>query len=619
MEALPALTTEMAIVMAIVVATVVLIATEALRIDIVALLILTTLGLLLYLPGLEQLFEPQLLFSGLSSNAVVSIIAVMILGAGLDKTGVMDQVAQAILRYGGQVESKIVALISSSVALVSSFVQNVGAASLFVPVVARISARTRVSMSHLLMPMGFLAILGGTVTMVGSSPLIMLNDLLDSSNRSLPVDDRIAHFELFSVAPIGLALVGAGLIYFIAFGARLLPAGGGERVPLRGRGTVRYMRHLHGINAAVRELEVPVDSPLLGQDVRSIQRAYEAKIVASHYGGKSMVSPPMDAPLVAPATIAVIAEPEALKRFIAAGKLILRPKLKDFRYMLARAVAGIAEVVIPPESNLVGKTVRELRLRETYGLSLLSIYRGAEAITSNLQEIPFQAGDTLICHTRWEDLARLEQDRDFVVLTANYPRTERSPYKVALAIAFLCVSLGMILFTEIALPIALMTGAVGMITFGLLTMDEAYRSVSWQTVFLLAGLLPLSEAVESSGLANFLALHFLNTFGALPTWGLQTMLAVLAAIFTLIMSNIGATVILVPIAINLAYATGADPGMFAMTVAISTSNSFILPTNQVNALIMGPGNYRVSDFVKVGSIMSAIYLVVSLLMLNAVF
>lgn len=619
MDALPALTTEMAVVLVIVVLAVLLFATEALRVDVVALLVMTLLGLLIYLPGLEGLLDPDLLFAGLSSNAVVSIIAVMILGAGLDKTGVMEQVARAILRYGGRTESKVVALTAGTAALISSFMQNVGAAALFVPVVARISAQTKLPMSRLVMPMGFAAILGGTISMVGSSPLIMLNDLLDSSNRSLAPEQRLPHFELFAVAPIGLALVAAGLVYFVLFGRYVLPSVVTERRKLRGFGTARYMRYLHGINAAVREVEVPVDCPLIGRDIRSLQHEYEAKIVASQHRGRAMVSPPMEAVIAAPATLAVIAEPDALRRFIAAGQLILRPKLKDFRFLLARAVAGIAELVIPPESNLIGKTVTELRLRATYGLSLLSIYRGGKAITNALQEVPFAAGDTLICHTRWEDLARLEKNRDFVVVTADYPREERSPYKLVLAIAFLLVSLGMILFTAIPLPVALLTGAVGMIIFGLLTIDEAYRAVSWNTIFLLAGLLPLGAAVENSGLANWTVQHFLGHFGALPAIVLQALIAVLAMALTLIMSNVGATALLVPFAISLAIATGADPAMFALTVAISTSNSFILPTHQVNALIMGPGGYRVADFLRAGSLMSAIFLVVSLLMLNLLF
>jgi di/tricarboxylate transporter len=150
-------------------------------------------------------------------------------------------------------------------------------------------------------------------------------------------------------------------------------------------------------------------------------------------------------------------------------------------------------------------------------------------------------------------------------------------------------------------------------------MDEAYGAVSWTTVFLLAGLLPLGQAVQTSGLANYIALHILNDFGAVAPWLLQIILAVLATVFTLIISNVGATVLLVPVAINLAVATGADPAMFALIVAISTSNSFILPTHQVNALILGPGGYCVADFLKAGSIMTVIFLVVSLAMLNIVF
>jgi di/tricarboxylate transporter len=619
MEALPVLTTEMAIVLAIVVLTVILFATEILRMDVVALSVMTLLGLLIYLPGLDLELTPDVLFAGLSSNAVVSIIAVMIIGAGLDKTGVMDQIARAILRYGGRTEPRIVTLVSGAAALVSSFMQNVGVAALFVPVVARVSARTKLPMARLIMPMGFCAILGGTITMVGSSPLIMLNDLIDNSNRSLPSEGQLSHFELFSVAPIGIALALAGLVYFVVFGRYVLPAGKAVRGKVRGFGTVRYLRHVHGMNAAVRELEVPADSPLAGQDLARLQHRYEAKIVALHFAGDSEVSPPIEDPLPAPATIAVIAEPDSLKRFMEAGHLSLRPKLKDFRYLLARAVAGIAEVVIPPEADVIGKTVRDLRLREKTGLSLLSIYRGNRAITDALQDVPFQAGDTLICHTRWEDLARLEKDRNFVVVTADYPREERSPYKVALAIAFLAVSLGMILFTSIPVPVALLTGAIGMITFGLLTMDEAYRAISWSTVFLLAGLLPLGRAVETSGLASYFAMQLQSDLGSLPSWVLQATLAVITTLFTLIVSNVGATVLLVPIAINIAVATGANPAMFALTVAISASNSFILPTNQVNALLIGPGGYHVRDFLKAGSIMTVVFLGVSLVVLNMLF
>ncbi len=618
MDALPTLTTEMVIVMAIVVFAVFVFVTELLRVDVAALLIMTLLGLLIFVPGLQELLTPDVLFSGFSSNAVVSIIAVMILGGGLDKTGVMERVAWAILRYGGKTEKQIVSLIAGSVAVVSSFMQNVGAAALYLPVVARISSRTRIPMARLVMPMGFCAILGGTMTLVASSPLIMLNDLIDNSNRSLDADQAIQHFTLFSVTPVGVALVVAGLLFFLLFGKFVLPIGTTESMA-RSTGTARYMRRLHGVDAAVREVEVPVDSVLVGMNIVDAQLKYDVRIVASRYAGKVLVSPPVEAPIAAPATLAIIAQSDKLKEFVAAAGLNLRPKLIEFRHLLARSIAGIAEVLVPPDSQLIGHTAKDLHFRMTYGLSLISIVRAGKAITNKIAAVPIEPGDMLVCHTRWEYLTRLEKDRDFVIVTTDYPREQREPYKLALALGFFAVSIGMIVFTNVILPVALMTGAVGMISFGVLTMDEAYKAVSWKTVFLLAGLLPLGMAVESSGTADYVVRHLLERIGDVPAWILQALLALVASAFSLVISNVGATVLLVPFAINLALAIGADPAMFALTVAISTSNSFMIPTHQVNALIMGPGGYRVSDFLRVGSIMTALFLVISLIMLNVVF
>jgi len=618
MESLPALTTEIVIVMLIVVFAIFIFATELLRVDVAAILIMTLLGLLTFVPGLQEFLPHDVLFSGFSSNAVVSIIGVMILGGGLNKTGVMERVAWAILHYGGKTEKQIVMLTAGSVAVISSFMQNVGAAALFLPVVSRISSRTRLPMSRLVMPMGFCAILGGTLTLVASSPLIMLNDLIDNANRNLGPDQKLQHFDLFSVTPIGIALVASGLAFFVLYGKFILPEGKTVSASRR-TGTTRYMRTLHGVRAAVREVEIPNDSRLAGMSLDSVQAEYDVRIVASRYAGKVIVSPPVEAPLAVPATLAIIAQPDKLRDFVRDGGVILRPKLREFRHLLAHSIAGVAEILIPPNSNIIGQTVKELHFRMTYGLTLLSIVRTGKAITSKVAEVPFAAGDMLICHTRWEYLARLETDRDFVIVTTDYPREQQKPYKLALALSFFALAIGMIIFTDILLPIALMTGAVGMIVSGVLTMDEAYKAVSWKTVFLLAGLLPLGIAVESSGTAHYVVQHLLASIGDVSPWMLQAMVALLASAFSLVMSNVGATVLLVPFAINLAFATGANPAMFALTVAISTSNSFLIPTHQVNALIMGPGDYRVSDFMRAGSIMTVVFLVVSLLMLNIVF
>jgi len=175
------------------------------------------------------------------------------------------------------------------------------------------------------------------------------------------------------------------------------------------------------------------------------------------------------------------------------------------------------------------------------------------------------------------------------------------------------------LFSDMRLSVALMTGAVLMILTGVLRIEEAYHSIGWQSVFLLASLIPLGLAVEVTNTAAWIAQQTLILLGDVPLWVLQAALAVLATVFTLVMSNVGATVLLVPLAINIALGVGADPAIFALTVALATSNSFLIPTHQVNALIMGPGGYHVRDFVRAGGVMTVLFLVVMMVMLNLVF
>jgi len=222
------LNTEMVAVLSLLAFTIFLFVSEIVRVDLAAIIIMVLLGALSYIPELNGLADVNHLFDGFASNAVISIIAVMIIGAGLDKTGLMNTVAAKILKVGGTTEKRIIPVVSGSVGIISSFLQNVGAAALFLPVVSRISARTEIPMSRLLMPMGFCAILGGTMTMVGSSPLILLNDLIISSNADLPPELKMKPFSLFSVTPIGLALLITGVLYFVLFGRWVLPGSGGR-------------------------------------------------------------------------------------------------------------------------------------------------------------------------------------------------------------------------------------------------------------------------------------------------------------------------------------------------------------------------------------------------------
>ncbi len=621
-------TQEIAWVSAILMLTIYLFAFEIVGVDVAASTVMVLLGLTSLLApvmGLEQgLVDNKHLFDGFASNAVISIVAVMIIGAGLDKTGIMSTVATTILKVGGTTEKRIIPIISVTVGFISSFMQNVGAAALFLPVVSRISARSGLPMSRLLMPMGFTAILGGTMTMVGSSPLILLNDLILTSNQALPPEQQMETWGLFSVTPVGIALVATGIIYFVVAGRFVLPATKSES-STSGTDPMRYFHDVYGVNYALHEVVVPDGSDLIGKQLDDVETAYRVRVIASKRPGEeSRVGPgtiARDTVFRAGMVLGVVADPMDLTHFCEKYELKQRTELRTFSESLAATKAGIAEVLIPPGSKLIGKSARDVWLRKTTGLAMIGLHRGGKTMREgeDIRNVPFQAGDTMVVHTAWDALARVETDRNFVVVTTEYPREELRPNKVLPAAIFFAIALAMVLFSDIRLSVALLTGAIGMVLSGVLRIEEAYDAVSWKTVFLLASLIPLGLAVETSGTAKWIAEQVLAVVGHMPVWVIQAAVAALATFFTLVMSNVGATVLLVPLAVNIAIGAGANPAVFALTVAIATSNSFLIPTHQVNALIMGPAGYRVPDFMKAGGIMTLLFLVVMIFMMNLVF
>jgi len=622
-------TIEIAWVTGILLLTIYLFAFEIVDVDVAAVSIMVILGLTsLFAPymGLEQgLVDNKNLFNGFASNAVMSIIAVMIIGAGLDKTGLMGQLAAFILKVGGTTEKRIIPIISATVAFISSFMQNVGAAALFLPVVSRISARSGLPMSRLLMPMGFTAILGGTMTMVGSSPLILLNDLIHTSNKALPVAQQMDTWSLFSVTPIGIALVITGILYFVVAGKYVLPQTKSES-NTSGSDAMEYFHDLYDLQTSLVEIVIPDDSAMNGRLLGEIESTYSVRAIGVKRSGEACRVGPgsvaYDTEIEPGMVLGVVASKIHLETLVKKYELKERSQLRSFAELLSPIKAGIAEVVVPPASILIGKTAKEIWLRKRYGLSMIAIHRGGETMRSgeSIRDKEFQAGDTLVVYTQWENLGHLESDKNFVVVTTEYPREEEMrPNKLLPAALWFGIALFMVLFTDIRLSVALLTGAVGMILSGVLSMDEAYEAVSWKTVFLLASLIPLGLAVETTGTAKWIAEQVLSVVGTQPIWVIQTAVAILATFFTLVMSNVGATVLLVPLAVNIAIGAGADPAVFALTVAIATSNSFLIPTHQVNALIMGPAGYRVADFIKAGGIMTILFLVVMMTVMNLIF
>jgi di/tricarboxylate transporter len=612
MEMLP-LTNEMLMVFAILAYTVLMFVTEVIRIDVAALLILVMLGLSGLVPDTH-------IFDGFASNAVIAIIAVMILGAGLDRTGVMTAVANFILKIGGKTEKTVMPVVSVTVGGISGFMQNVGATALFLPVMSKISSAAELPISRLLMPMGFCAILGGTVTMVGSSPLILLNDLIETSNRSLPPGaETMPTFDLFATTPIGLSLLAVGVLYFLLLGRFLLPKAK-EVSHIHNHKSDSYFRDTYGIDKSVTEMIVNRDSPLVGKMVQELEfDNHIPNIVALFTEGESMLSPPRNKFIWNGAILGVMGSKEQIAAFAEEFNLTILPKLKHFKLDFNPSISGTSEAVVVPGSRYLGVKLSEFHFRKEYAITILAVSRSNKIYTGEaMYDLELQLGDTFIIHGRWTDQMGLGRSRN-VALVSDVPTEPQRPQKIPFALLFFALSISLVIFTDLKLSLSLLTGAIGMIIFGVLNMDEAYRAVSWKTVFLLACLIPLGYAMEHTGAAAWIAQNVIHFLGQQPQYIYQLAMAGLATMFSLVMSNVGATVLLVPLAINIALETGGNPVVYALLVAISTSNAFILPTHQVSALIMGPGGYSVKDFLKVGSIMTLLFIAVSVPLINWLF
>jgi di/tricarboxylate transporter len=351
--------------------------------------------------------------------------------------------------------------------------------------------------------MGFCAILGGTLTLIGSSPLILLNDLIESSNRSLPAGvGPMETFGLFSVTPIGLALVTAGIAYFVIAGQFVLPKKGLSADPGI---TSRYFEDIYGIHGEIFEAKVTLDSPVVGMTVGQLEEKNGSVcIVGIRNADELTIAPPRDEMIWVGTIFALMGTPADVKEFTRANLLAREKISQSFVDVLNPSRAGISEAVVRPGASVIGKTLGDTRMRKHYGASAIALHRGGETIRDQLRSIELRAGDTLVLHSTWEDLQQVSKSSDFAVVT-DFPRETTRPKKVVHALAFFLLSLFLILFTDTRLSLALFAGAIGMIATGVLSIEEAYKSVGWQSVFLLASLIPLGVAVETSGTAAWIA------------------------------------------------------------------------------------------------------------------
>jgi len=597
------MTPEMILTMIVLVFAIILFVFEWVRVDVVGIIMMVLLPLI-------GLVSPKEAFVGLSSNAVCSIIAVIIIGAGLDKTGVMNKVAGPIIKLAGNSEKKVITLISGTVGIISSMMQNIGAAALFLPAAQRIAKRMGVPISRILMPMGFCAIIGGTITLVGASPTILLNDLMVLGG------EKLEPFGLFSQTPIGICLLSSAIIYFLLFGKFVLPAAEGEDEQ---DVTAMLMEEYQGLEH-IFELHIPetFTTPKSLEEL-AVREKFLVTIVALNYASKKEKTfVPRSSDVISPNDdIAVVGKAKKVRRLAEEYGWVIKDGLEVFGEGLAPTNAGMAETVVSPRSELIGKTMNEVNFKEQFSVNPVALFTGQKIVYSGLTHIRLKMGDTLLLHGPW--------DRFHILRNKPLPRaltfaTELEgeimrPEKAKLAVLWLAVALTQIIFFKIQLSVALMSGALGMIITGVLSVDEAYYAVDWMTVFLLAGLIPLGMAFEKTGTAAFIAKFVLGMLGQPSPIVLLAAVGVMTSFFTLVVSNVGATVLLVPLCMNMAVMAGGDPRMAALVVGLSASNTFVLPTHQVNALIMRPGGYRTVDYAKAGVIMTVIFLVVELTVL----
>ncbi len=584
------------LVMAVLVLAILLFIFEWVRVDVVGIIMMIILPIL-------GLVTPQEAISGLSSNAVVSIIAVIIIGAGLDKTGAMNSLARVLLKFAGKSESRIMILISGTVAFISSFMQNIGAAALFMPAAKRICRQTNIPVSRILMPMGFCAIIGGCITLIGSSPLILMNDVMKIS------DPNVEPFGLFSVTPIGLALIVAALLYFLVFGRFILPTGKGEEGG-NGPMSTELEKTYHDIGE-IFEIQIPdsFEGPQSLEQLEIRPLFFTTIIGIATKGGTTVSTPDYSDKITAGDTIAVEGPPDLVAKMAQSFEWVIREDLEVFAESLSPNNAGIMEVIITPRSELVGSNLRAHSFRKKNGVMPLAVERESKTYVGHISTMTLRAGDALLLQGPWEQFHYLKERTDLAFTEEVQGEILRGD-KIKFAVGSLVLALVMILGFHVQLSIALLAGAMGMVLTKVLSIDEAYESVDWMTVFLLGGLIPLGIAFEKTGAANLIAQTIMGAIGDVSPLVLLTVIAILTSFFTLVASNVGATVLMVPLAMNMAGAAGADPRIAALVVAVACSNTFILPTHQVNALIMRPGGYKTKDYFRAGAGMTILYLVV---------
>ncbi|MBN1668161.1 MAG: SLC13 family permease, partial [Anaerolineales bacterium] len=449
-------------------------------------------------------------------------------------------------------------------------------------------------------PIGFAAILGGTLSMVGSGPLILINDLLRNAG--------LAPYGLFSVTPVGMLLLLSGIGFFLLFGKFVLPDSSPQSPLVSEQEKLVAALHLpHHIWHYV----VSQNSALIGQTAEQsgVWDKFNLHILGMARGQNVEYAPWRETKFEPGQELALLGNEEDVEKFASDHSLMLQGQDYPFTDLHDPDHAGFAEVIIPPRSELVGQTIRKFALRKRYAVEPVMLFSKGEEVRGDFSSHQILPGDTIIVHGLWEKISDLKASADFVVATPFVAKKKDQVKAWAAPLCFLG-AIGLAL-AGAPIPMAFFTGAIAMVLARVITIQEAYQAIEWKVVFLLAGLIPLGLAMQKSGAAAFLAERVMTLVqGGHPILMVLTV-AVLSTLFSLFMSNVGAIVVLAPLVMSMATIGGLDPRPLALLAAVCAANSFILPTHQVNALLMSAGGYRNADYIKAGSGMTLLFLLVA--------
>ncbi len=575
---------EMLMVAAILLLALVLFVTELVPIDLTALVVV---GLLI----LTGVLTPAEGLSGFSHPAPVTVAAMMVLSAGLLRTGAVAKLGQKVSALGGTSEVSQLAVIFPVVALLSAFISNTAAVAMFIPLVLNIAREKNLSPSKMLLPLSYAAILGGACTYIGTSTNIIVGTIYADGARP--------PLQMFEFTGLGLVLLGLGAVYMLAIGQRNLPY----------RPTEASLTEGYRLREYLTELVIRADSPLLEKTLREtdFSRLLDIEVLEIQRGPEKLRLFLQDVRLRRGDILIVKGNLENILKIRDTEGVDILAEVKLSDRDLKSEDITLAEAVISPDSFLIGRTLKEANFRQRYQATALAIRRHGSQIRDKLGRVRLRVGDMLLVQVRKAILGNLRQDADFMLILEESPGSDFRFSKLPVAILIFLGVIAAAAFQKLDIVLAALLGALLMVLMRCISLRHAYLAVDWRIVILIGGTLALGTAMEKTGTANAIADSLVAWFGALGPVALIAVLYLLTLGMTELMSNNATAALLTPIAISIAHQGGWDPRPFAFCVAFAASCSFLTPIGyQTNTMVYGPGGYRFTDYFKVGVWLSLI-------------